>query len=158
MKKIGIVLGCLFLIAFITAYIDSEDEMEVQSGVAGDFSDEKEALEVKNVLQLNLKYAEDKDIEGYLTTISSSAHEDTEEAMSGFFNDFTVSHLLLEFEVIEQGQDELVAKAKQQTTGDTDLEDEEYRDHIADILHIFEKEDGNWKISESSVTNLVFID
>lgn len=112
----------------------------------------------KQLLVDNLNYVDNEDIDGYLETIPLSAHEDTKKAMINFFEEYSVTHDLLEFEVVERKQDRLIARTKQKTTGTADHGGEEYRDHIASMLHTFEKEQGQWKIVESSTTDVKFLD
>lgn len=121
-------------------------------------SNKEAASLTKDLLIDNLYYAETKNIEGYLSTIPSKAHEDTRQAMEDFFAKYTVSHRLLEFEVLEASENEIIAKTKQETIGQNDIGDEEYKNHIAEGLHIFQKIDTEWKITESSITDLTFIE
>lgn len=113
---------------------------------------------VKDLLMNNLNYAETKNIEGYLSTIPSESHEETREVMEDFFGNYTVKHTLLEFEAVEVFDEEIVAKARQKTEEENNSNQSEYRSHIAETLHVFQRIEGEWKITDSSVTDIVFID
>lgn len=117
-----------------------------------------EIEEVKALLISNLDYAETKNIEGYLSTIPLESHNDTREAMEDFFGTYTVKHTLVDFEVVKVFDDEIVAKARQKTEEENTLNDSEYKNHIAETLHVFKKIEGEWKITDSSVTDITFID
>ena len=62
----------------------------------------------------------------------------------------------MEFEVTDVEPDAIVAKARQKAVGESVLEEEAYRNHIATVLVVFKQEDGEWRISESSITDIEF--
>lgn len=111
---------------------------------------------IQEVLEKNLNYATTKNIDGYLSTISQKGHEATREAMLNFFKDYEVSHTLLHFEVVQEESDEVVVKTRQKSEGTSQLKDVEYKNHVAEVLHVFIKEEDSWKIEESSITNITF--
>ena len=151
-KKTALFIS-LFLL-FILNACTAEDTS--QAAITHENNPEIEA--VKNLLIDNLNYAETKNIEGYLSTIPLEAHVDTREVMEDFFEAYTVKHTLLEFEAVEVLEDEIVVKARQKTEGENISNDSEYKSHIAETLHVFQRIEEEWKITDSSVTDIVFID
>lgn len=115
-----------------------------------------DVLIIQELLENNLYYATSENIDGYLSTISQKGHESTREAMLEFFEDYEVSHTLLDFEVVQKKSDEVVVKTKQKSEGTSQLEDVDYKNHIAEVLHVLIKELDSWKIKESSITDITF--
>lgn len=114
---------------------------------------------VKEVLEKNLYYATQEDIDGYLSTISKKGHEETKQVMSEFFKEYDVEHTLEAFEIVEKNPDEIIAKAKQKTVSSQQSNNNDsYKNHVAEVLHIFIKENDEWKINESNITDINFIE
>lgn len=157
MKRYLVVI-LLFLLILYSAYNSERGQLEVQQDILGKVSHLEEATQARDLLETNLYYSEIEDMEGYLSTISSKGHEETREAMLEFFESYSVSHELIRFEVLEQQEDELVAKATQKTTDNHGEGEDPYKSHTAEVLHVFKKENHEWKIYESSVTDVKFID
>lgn len=78
--------------------------------------------------------------------------------MVDFFDKHDVSHQLVAFEVVVESEDQVVAKAKQITKNVSDSSKSTYRNHQAEVLHTFSKINGQWKITESAVTDVDFIE
>lgn len=159
-KYVSKLFFCFAVILFLfsTGCTSEASEGEKQDLITGEYQNIEQVQEVRDILLKNLEYAEDENIDGYLSTISSSAHDETRQAMEEFFAHHTVTHSLLKFEVIEEHKDEIIAKTEQETKGSSTREDTDYKNHIAEVLHIFRKERDEWKIFESSITNVTFID
>lgn len=112
--------------------------------------------QIQSIYQRNLQGANAEDVDLYLSTITTKAREETGEVMAQFFEDFDVKQDLLEFEVTDIEPDAIVAKARQKAVGESVLEEETYRNHIATVLVVFKQEEGEWRISESSITDIEF--
>lgn len=152
------IVAFFFLSLFISACSSDSTNTNNQEGITGQYENKEAVSASRELLINNLRYAENEDIDGYLSTIPTEAHADTREAMEAFFKEHTISHTLLEFEVIEELENELVVKTKQESRGQNDLDEADYRNHVAEVLHIFKKEENQWKITESSVTDVLFLD
>lgn len=155
--KVLMIMVSLFLV-LLSACATPNNLSEGNPEVSGNYANEENVFAAKELLEKNLQYAQEENIEGYLSTISTEAHADTREAMTIFFDTHTVSHTLLAFEVVEEYENELVVKSRQKTMGADDTGETEYRNHIAEVLHVFEKIEGEWKIIESSVTDINFLE
>ncbi|XJS11018.1 hypothetical protein ACF3NG_01765 [Aerococcaceae bacterium WGS1372] len=112
--------------------------------------------QIQAIYQRNLQGANAEDVDLYLSTITTKAREETGEVMARFFEDFDVKQDLLEFDITDIEPDAIVAKARQKAEGDSLLEQETYRNHIATVLVVFKQEEGEWRISESSITKIEF--
>lgn len=148
----------LFLSLLVSACSPESSNIKDQNGITGQYENKEAVSATKELLMDNLHYAENEDIEGYLSTIPTEAHGDTREAMEAFFKEHTISHKLLEFEVVKEFENEIVVKTKQESIGQNDSGESDYKNHVAEVLHVFKKEENQWKITESSVTNVIFLD
>lgn len=155
-----IILGLLsfFLTACneVPTYQDPED---VHYSIISDNEITKDIEEAVRVIEDNLRYAEVKDMDGYLSTIVSSAHEETREELAPFFEEYDLDHTILSVEVLRNEDDSLLIQTKQQTVMiDSIAGVEPYRDHIAEANHTLIRENGEWKIKETYMTNTVFLE
>jgi len=107
------------------------------------------------VTNQNLTAASNKDIETYIDTLVSSAHEETAQEMTTFFDTYTLAHTLLSFEIVKQEASSMLVAAQQQTIN---LGENSYRNHITQAHHTFVKEGAAWKIQQTVMTNTSFID
>lgn len=147
--------GVLFFGSLLTA-CTTDEISSPQSMSADNQTHSTDALIIQELLEENLSYATSENIEGYLSTISQKGHESTKEAMLDFFEHYDVSHTLLDFDIVQEESDEIVVKARQKSEGTSQLEDQDYKNHIAEVLHVFIKEQDSWKIEESSITDIIF--
>jgi hypothetical protein len=133
----------------------STETTAAQLEVTGAVTDSTAAEDCLALLQQNLQAANQKDVEGYTATLVSSARESTAKEMRAFFAEYDLSHTLLSFEVVKQDADSMLVAAQQKTMnhGKND-----YRDHITQAHHTFVRENGQWKIKETVMTNTEFID
>lgn len=117
---------------------------------------EKDVSDIKAVVERNLSAVNAQDIDAYLETIVTTGHKDTQEMMIVFFENNQIEQTLLNFNLITQSTDEIIIRTKQKIIGiDTQ---EGYRNHIAETLYVFVQDKEGWKIKESSITDIKFID
>ncbi|MGX9931875.1 hypothetical protein ACW0KB_11605 [Virgibacillus salarius] len=112
----------------------------------------KNASQVKQVLEDNLTYSEDENMDKYLETIVDASREDTKKQLEVFFKDYDITYELLDFKVIEESNDRIVIEAEQRATASFIAAGESYRDHIAHMEYVFVNESDGWKIASSTVT------
>lgn len=156
MKRLMIV-ALLFLTVLFSAYTSfGEDSSPGQE--AGEEIRDEEVMAAKEVLEANLQYSEAEDMEQYLQTIASHGREATRVEMNQFFQDYTVSHELTAFEVVERHDDEIVVKTSQMIKDQNQEGDKRYRSHKAKMMHVLKREDNQWKIFESNVMDVQFIE
>lgn len=147
MKK-RVIIGT-FILALLVGCSNADDNKESKNSPA--------VAEVKQVLQNNYTYSQEEDMEGYLNTIVKSGREDTRHELKGFFENYDINYELLSFEVLEEEADRIVVEAEQRAKATFIAEDQSYHDHIATSEYTFVKEDGEWRISESELTNTELI-
>lgn len=144
-------IGLLVVFLYLTTIIKADSTTTSQAD-----SSRLEA-QIQSIYNYNLKGVNEEDVEVYLSTITSKEREETGEVMTQFFEDFDVKQELLEFEITQIDPDAIVAKARQKAVGESILEEENYRNHIATVLVVFKEEEGEWRINESSITDIEFI-
>lgn len=164
MKYFLIALGSTLL--FLTGcspsktaeYINPEDvSYEVQEET--EITDREAVQEAVQVIEDNLAYAEEEDMDGYLSTIVSSAHENTRSELEAFFELYDLEHTVLGITVLEQDEESMLIEVFQQTVAvDQAEEADDYRDHLGVANHTLILEDGEWKISETVMTDNFFIE
>lgn len=129
-------------------------------GCSGEINveDEQAAEDVKKILADNIEYLNNEDIDGYLSTLVESAHEATRVETESFFKDYDIEYQLLSSIIIEEEEEKIVVESEQQAQAISVPEGEDYKDHVSVNIHTFEKENGEWKISESNIVDINFID
>lgn len=131
--------ACILFVGIVSIGCSRGRIFNFQSTNATEQKYSADVLIVQEVLEDNLNYATSENIEGYLSTILQKGYDSTKEAMLNFFKDYEVSHTLLHFEVVQEESDEVVVKVRQKSEGSGQLKDAEYKNHIADVLHVFIK-------------------
>lgn len=120
---------------------------------------DEEARTAVQVIEDNLTYAQEENMEGYLSTIVSSAHEETEAELTPFFEEYDLNHTILSVEILEREEDIMLIRTEQQTVMVDSVEEAEpYRNHIAEANHTLVKENGEWKIEETIMTDTIFLE
>ncbi|GAQ17722.1 hypothetical protein OPHB3_1647 [Oceanobacillus picturae] len=111
------------------------------------------AIEVKQVLEKNLQATQEEDMDAYLATLVESGRESTKKEIAGFFEDYDMEYELLGFEILEEEDERIVIEAEQRATATYVAEGLSYRDHIARSEQTFVREEGEWRIAKSEITN-----
>lgn len=124
-----------------------------------EINDEEAALEAAELIESNLRYAETEDIEGYLSTIKSSGHANTRTELEAFFEDYDLEHTILEMTVKDQEEAIMLVEVRQQSVLQQSVDGaEEYKDHVAIANYTIEKENDEWKIADTTMTDTFFIE
>ncbi|MEC6746953.1 hypothetical protein VXN63_00250 [Marinilactibacillus sp. XAAS-LB27] len=159
-------LGLSFFIAFLTgcSATNTRDYVE-PSSVAyeieedTDISDPTAIQEGIAVIKRNLEYAQNENIEQYITTIVNSAQVSTKTELSEFFDLYDMEHTILGIRILEQDANEMLIQVEQQSVAvHTAEEAEPYRDHVSLANHTITKENEQWKIAETVMTETFFIE
>lgn len=114
--------------------------------------DEQGAQEALQVIETNITALNEKNIDGYLDTITEVAHEGTREATEELFEMEDIAFELLESVVIEEEKNKFVIRTEQRASSESD----DYRDHVSTNMHTIEKQDVDWKITASEVLDITF--
>ncbi|MGX7418241.1 hypothetical protein ACWOFR_05490 [Carnobacterium gallinarum] len=152
----AILISILSLFLIITNYSQKADSNEkTMIGITGKITNQADAEAALNLIEKNLSYATENNLEGYLTTIVASGYLETKKEIAPFFKNYQLFHQLLSFEIMNQ-QEQRMRIQTQQKTLNKDKSD--YRSHIAEANYTLVKEDGVWKIQETIMTDTKFID
>lgn len=147
--------GCTQVGNEVTSY---QDPNTVEYEIEGASHSEEEVQEAVELIERNLAYAQRKEMDNYLSTIVSQAHEETKRELEPIFEEYTLEHIILHVEVLEKEADRMLIQTEQQTVVlDSAEGTDEYRDHISEANYTLVKENNQWKIQETVMTNTVFI-
>lgn len=136
-----------------------QDPETVSYSIEGEYNNAEDAQEAVQVIQNNLNFAQEENMEGYLSTLVSSAREETEEELAPFFETYDLEHTVLSIEILDQEEKRMLVKTEQQAVMVNSIDGaEQYRDHIAEANHTLIKEDEEWKIEETIMTDTLFLD
>lgn len=126
--------------------------------VIGSITDETEIAAAIDVIQQNLDAATTKDIDTYVSTLIETAQEESRTEIGQFFEDYSLEHTILEVKVVKQTPSEIMLKVSQQTvTQPGQKQKKNYRNHISEANHTLIKEQGQWKIAETAMSDTRFI-
>lgn len=124
-------------------------------------SSEEEIKEaVKKVLYDNIEYAENEDIEGYMSTILKEGNEElynnTEAQMVSAFEVFDLDYEIEKVEFEDVTEDKVVVRVVQTTKK---VSGGEFKDNRIEAKHTLVKtEDGTYKFIGSELTNIEYLD
>lgn len=126
--------------------------------VTGKITNEREITAAIDLIQTNLEAASTEDIDTYVSTLIKSAQTDTRPEMEAFFQDYHLEHTILDVKVIKQQANEIMLQVSQQTvTQKGKKQKKKYRNHISEANHTLIKEEGQWKIAETAMSDTRFI-
>lgn len=165
MKNIQLI-GLMLIILFVAGCSATNTREYIEpSSVSYEVEEETDILDSEAIaagiklIQKNLEYAQNEDIEQYLTTIVESAHENTKIELNEFFDFYDMEHTILGITVLEQELEEMLIQVEQQSVAIVSVEEAEpYRDHVSLANHTLVKENEEWKIAETTMTETYFIE
>lgn len=158
MKKIYLLSILILFLTACNSIPTYQNPAEVAYSIEGEIENQSEVKAAVQVIEDNLDYATKEDMEGYLSTIVATGREETQKELAPVFESYDLEHTVLSVEVLEQEENRLLIRAEQQTVMlDAIQGAEPYRSHIAEANHELIKEDGNWKIKETIMTDTKFI-
>ncbi|MGX7031070.1 hypothetical protein ACWN8B_06890 [Vagococcus zengguangii] len=134
--------------------VGSNNEPINEVTIRGKKAKTDEAKKALTLIEKNLEAANNEDMNTYLETVVSSAAKDTTKELQPFFDEYDVENTLISFEVKKASDTEMTIETQQRTINKGK---KKYRNHIATVLHTLTKEDGEWKIKQSNMTNSEFI-
>lgn len=162
MKVLILMFSSLFFIAGCNALNEVptyQDPDTVEYTINSEDTINEEVKAAVQVVEDNLRYAQEENMEGYLSTLVSSAHEETKAELTPFFEEYDLNHTILSVEILEQEEEIMLIRTEQQTVMEDSVEGAEpYRDHIAEANHTLVKENGEWKIEETIMTDTIFLE
>lgn len=121
--------------------------------------DEEAVLAAQALIENNLRFAELADIDGYLSTIKSTGHENTRIELKAFFEAYDLEHTILDMTLVDQQKDIMLIEVRQQSVLTRSVKDaDKYKDHVAIANYTIEKEADEWKIADTTMTDTFFIE
>ena len=159
MRKVLLLCLASFFLIGCASTPKYQNPEEVSYQVTGTVTDEIAANEAVQVIEDNLQYASEEDMDGYVSTIISSAREETASELAAVFETYDLEHTLLSVEILEQEEGRMLIRTQQQTVM-IDVIDgaESYRNHIAEANYTMFLEGNEWKIEETVMTDTKFIE
>jgi len=159
MKKTMILMISLFFLSGCNSVPEYQDPDNVNYTIESEYEVDEETKKGVQVIEDNLKYAQEENMENYLSTLVKSAHEETEEELKPFFETYDIDHTILSVEVLDQEADTMLVRTEQQTVMIDSVDGaDSYRDHVTEANHTLVKEKGGWKIQETIMTDTTFLD
>lgn len=158
MKKIYLLCMSILFLTACNSIPTYQDPGEVTYSIEGEIENQFEVEAAIKVIEDNLDYATKENMEGYLSTIVATGREETQNELAPIFETYDLEHTILSAEVLEQEENRLLIRVEQQTVMLDAVEGAEpYRSHIAEANHELVKEDEDWKIKETIMTDTTFI-
>lgn len=133
----------------------------VAAGAAGDSGAsnvrEDMAQALRAVLEQNMKSLNDKSPDLGMAAVHSQSpvYDATRNTIKRLQAIYDVRNELQSFSYIGKDTEYAVARASQNTTR---ISGPAFRDNVVDVMHIFRQEDGQWKIWQSAVLSVKYLD
>lgn len=133
----------------------------VAAGASGDSATpnvhEDMAQALRAVLEQNMKSLNDKSPDLGMAAIHSQSpvYDATRNGMKRCIGNYDVRFELQSFSYIGRDVEYAVARVSQKTKR---ISGPAFRDNIVDVMHIFRQEYGKWKIWQSAVLSVTYLD
>lgn len=116
-----------------------------------------EDKELSEVINRNIEMLQKEDVEGYMKTIDpkSSVYEGTKEILPRLFADFDISYEIKEIAVLEKTDSSASVQVSQVTKK---IKGGDFRDNEGVMIHTLVKRNGEWKISDSQIKDIKYLD
>jgi hypothetical protein len=106
--------------------------------------------EVEKVLNDNLNYAMDEDIDGYMSTLVREL-QDAKQSTLEQFNNFDMEYSIESSKVLEAYENAVIIEVKQKTIFTETPEGMQVTDNVATATHTLIKEDGTYKFYSTEI-------
>ncbi len=146
-KRMAFVAAALVIAAMFQVSCNKENERKLAEEKA-----------IADVLQKQMDFLTQKNIDGYMGTIdpSSPDYQKTKTVM-GSLRDMTLTFKLDKAKLMELSEDGLTAKVEfvQTTLGDGS---KDMRDNKVNGIHDMRKVDGKWTVTKTTIRTLEYLD
>ena len=118
--------------------------------------DQTTAKLIEDVLKANLNAGQQENLEAMLNTVHSQSpsYLMTKQEMIAIFDNFDISYELTYYKYIGQDNDYAVARARYTTKK---ISGYAFKDNEVDTIHIFKKENGEWKIWSAAILDVKYL-
>ncbi len=112
--------------------------------------------EIMSLMNENLRALENEDMEGYMATIheQSAGYAITEHTMLEAFDMYDLKYELIDVKVVEKSSQEAKVKFVQITQK---IDGPVFRDNKISGVHILKKSDGKWKIYDTQIDSIDYL-
>ncbi len=110
---------------------------------------EEVQAEVEKVINDNLKFAEEEDIDAYMGTLSKeySGNAEVTASTQVLFDAYDIDYEVIDVKVVESSEEQVTVEVKQKAIATKVEEGYTFQNHIATAVHTLVKEDGQFKFS-----------
>lgn len=146
---------------------DTSDEVKVESPTVDPSTslefievDKKPTEEMIKIIEDNVRFSEEENLEEYLKTMVQSAQESeaTIKAINELFANFDIEYEILEMRVIAEKKDAVQVRVTLKSTATFVVEGMQFRNNIMTAIRTLEKENGEYKISKDTLENVEYLD
>jgi len=111
---------------------------------------------IEDVLKENLNAGQQENLQAMLNTVHSQSpsYLMTKQQMSAVFENFDISYKLTYYKYIGQDNDYAVARAR---LSSKKISGSAFKDNEVDTIHIFKKENGEWKIWSAAILDVKYL-
>jgi PBP1b-binding outer membrane lipoprotein LpoB len=125
--------------------------------IAGCSSDSnKDAQEIKDVIKKNIEAGNNEDVAAYLATMDkdNKNYDRMDQMMSTIFKTYDLNYQVKDLKIIEQTDKEAKVEYVQITKK---IKGPTFRDNKITGVHILHKTDGQWKIYDTQITKMEYL-
>lgn len=134
--------------------VESSDEVKEDEEAVEELTPEEEIIAF---IHLHTQYANDQDIDKYMSTIHSESpyFAESYEQMEVVFDTYELEFIVDEVTVIEINGEEATVEVVQTTKK---ISGPEFHDNQSVMVNYLKKEDGLWKFLETEITDVIYLD
>lgn len=160
MKKLlfwSIPIGFILLLLVLPKWIEYAQATTLEYHdyqISGKITNKKEVKDAFDVIQSNLAAVSTNDSVRYSDTLVKEARKESKKEIEAFFQKYSVQQTILEVKVKKQTKQEIVFIVQQKSVSQ---QKSNYRNHIATAAHTLVKENQQWKIAETIMSDTKFI-
>ncbi|WP_156291390.1 hypothetical protein [Oceanobacillus salinisoli] len=103
------------------------------------------------VVESNLQYAEEEDLEAYVDTLAAGVQEERTTEIEELFENADVNYEIVGTDVVIESTSTIVLLVEQKAVATDLAEGYEFTDSIAEVQYSLAKEEGEWKVFSKEV-------
>lgn len=151
-----LVAACSSSNAGNSAKEDVEEEKVViteNTEITDSMTEEELKQIVEKVMEANLKFSEEENLDAYIKTLASEYNtEESRASIQELFDLFDLDYELVDIEILEISKESAMVKVTQKTIAKQITEGYQFSNHIVSATHNLENENGFFKV-KSTITD-----